>query len=64
MMAFLRTLDIDFSSKFTCPICKDLPHEQMCITMDAKEMGMAQRCAKPYVPPSSSDESARVPLPL
>lgn len=64
LVAFLGMLDINYDHKFTCPICANLPHDQITIIMDGKEMGMPQKTAKPYVPPQTSDEHAPIAVPL
>lgn len=64
LVGFLGKLDINYDCKFTCPICANLPHDQITIIMDGKEMGMPQKTAKPYVPPHTNDEHTPIAVPL
>jgi hypothetical protein len=56
MMSFIRCLDIDYKECFSCPICSVLPHDELVLIMDGKEMGMKKALAKQYIPPCISDD--------
>jgi transcription elongation factor Elf1 len=50
-LAFVRMLDTDYDRLFTCPVCSQLPHDQLILTVDGKVMGL-QRChERVYTPP-------------
>jgi hypothetical protein len=51
MLAFMRLIDVDYKLLFTCPICSQLPHDQLILTVDGKEMGMQRTQARPYEAP-------------
>jgi hypothetical protein len=53
LLAFIRQLDIPYSTLFSCPVCTPKGPEQLTIIADAKAMGMNKTLAKPYVPPSA-----------
>ena len=50
MLEFLKLIDLDYCNAFTCPKCSQLPHDELVIIIDGKEMGMNRALAKPYVP--------------
>lgn len=47
ILGFLKVL-ADDCDLFACPICSELPHDQLVLLFDAKEMGMQQDLARPY----------------
>ena len=51
ILAFMRLIDVDYTKLFTCPICNQLPHDQLILTVDGKEMGMQRTQARPYLAP-------------
>lgn len=61
MLSFIRMLDLDYAVLFSCPICKDLPHDQLCLIMDGKCMGMQKVYALPYNPPVDTEGAAIKP---
>lgn len=55
MQAFLQSLDLKHDEMFTCPHCKDLPHSQLTLVMDATSIGMDKNKFKGYVSPVDKD---------
>lgn len=47
ILAYQRSLNIDWSKVFECPICSKLPLEQQCIVCDAKCDGNPTRLSQP-----------------
>lgn len=60
MHTFIRMLDLETEEAFTCPHCSHLPHDQQCLIIDGKAMGMQRSMAHPYSPPYAG--SAREPV--
>lgn len=57
MLEFIKLLDLDYDSAFTCPVCSQLSHNDLVVIIDGKEMGMNRALTKPYVAPLSPSES-------
>lgn len=55
MLEFIKLIDVDYGNAFTCPVCSQLPHNELVVIIDGKEMGMNRALAKPYVAPLSSN---------
>ena len=62
MLGFMRMMDTDYERLFTCPVCSQLPHDQLILTVDGKVMGL-QRChERPYAPPRDETVVVRSPV--
>ncbi|KAK9807615.1 hypothetical protein WJX72_004166 [[Myrmecia] bisecta] len=57
LMAFLRQLDIPYGHRCSCPICSELPHEQLVLIVDGKAMGINKTFARPYVALRSASDA-------
>lgn len=62
MLAFMWKLEVDYNMLFTCPACKDRPHDQLIITVDGKEMGVQHSRAQPYNAPRDASVVVKGPM--
>jgi hypothetical protein len=53
LLEFIKLLDLDYERCFTCPVCLELPHDELVLIIDGKEMGMNRALVKLYIAPSS-----------